>query len=194
MRHVLGLQCHSCGCNFWLEWFVWIDGTWGVCQMSRFGYRGPARCSMGSKRSLERVIFSLKSPFLRGVERYYIKALFCQLPTWKYTFRAVLRIVRTQITCTKLAHAQKKTRSRAKKIYGRKKYPLGTIGTGHFADPDHDARRTRMRRHTARRPFQWRYPLPVIVLQGGSCWFGRFWPSATQHIHIPTYGRLGYVS
>ena len=36
--------------------------------MSRSGDGGPDRCSMGPKRSLERVIFSLKSPFLRGVQ------------------------------------------------------------------------------------------------------------------------------
>ena len=40
--------------------------------MSRFGDVDPARCSMGQKRSLERVVFSLKSPFLRGVERYVL--------------------------------------------------------------------------------------------------------------------------
>ena len=33
-RHILGLQCHSSGCNFWLEWFIWIDGTRGTCQKS----------------------------------------------------------------------------------------------------------------------------------------------------------------
>ena len=35
--------------------------------MSRFGDGAPARCSMGLKRLLERVFFSLKSPFLRGL-------------------------------------------------------------------------------------------------------------------------------
>ena len=72
-RHVLGLQCHQSesGCNFWLEWFGWINGTWGTCEMSRFGDGGPARCSMDPKRLLERVFFSLlKSPFLRGVQRH----------------------------------------------------------------------------------------------------------------------------
>ena len=33
---------------------------------------GPDRCSFGPKRSLERVVFSLKSPFVRGVERYVL--------------------------------------------------------------------------------------------------------------------------
>ena len=47
-RHVLGLQCHEIGCNIWLKWFGWINGTWrGTCQMSRFGDGGPDRCSMG---------------------------------------------------------------------------------------------------------------------------------------------------
>ena len=26
-RHVLGLQCHQSYCNFWLEWFIRINGT-----------------------------------------------------------------------------------------------------------------------------------------------------------------------
>ena len=26
-QHVLGLQCHTSGCNVRLEWFVWINGT-----------------------------------------------------------------------------------------------------------------------------------------------------------------------
>ena len=71
-RHVLGLQCHQSGCDFWLEWFGWINGTWGTFQMSRFGDGGPARCSMGPKPSLERVFFSLKSPVLRGVQRHVL--------------------------------------------------------------------------------------------------------------------------
>ena len=65
-RHVLDLQCHSSGCNFWLEWFVWINGTQGTCATSRFRDGGHAKCSMGPKRSLERVFFGLKSPCLRG--------------------------------------------------------------------------------------------------------------------------------
>ena len=69
-RHVLGLQCDQSGCNFGLEWFGWINETWGTYPMSRFGDGGLARCSMGPKRSLERVIFSLKSPVLRGVQRH----------------------------------------------------------------------------------------------------------------------------
>ena len=71
-RHVLGLQCHQSGCNFWLVRFGWINGTWGICQTSRFGDGGPERCSMGPKPSLERVFFSLKSPFLRGVQRHVL--------------------------------------------------------------------------------------------------------------------------
>ena len=39
---------------------------------SRVGDGGPDRCSLGPKQSLERVVFSLKSPFLRGVERYVL--------------------------------------------------------------------------------------------------------------------------
>ena len=71
-RHIHGLQCHQSGCNFWLEWFIWINDTWGTYRKSRFGDGGPARCSMGPKRSLERVFFSLKSPFLRGVQRHVL--------------------------------------------------------------------------------------------------------------------------
>ena len=84
-RHVLGLQCHQSGCNFWLEWFVWINGSWGTCQMSRFGDGGPARCSMGRKRLLERVFFSLKSPCLslRGVERHFL-GLQCHQSGWNF--------------------------------------------------------------------------------------------------------------
>ena len=75
-RHVLGLQCHQSGCHFWLEWFGWINGTWGTCQVSRFGDGGPARCSMGPKSSLERLRLSLKSPFLREVQ-WHILGLQC---------------------------------------------------------------------------------------------------------------------
>ena len=58
-RHVLGLQCHSRGCNFWLEWLVWIDGTQGTYHISRFGDGGHARYSMmGPKMLLERVFFA----------------------------------------------------------------------------------------------------------------------------------------
>ena len=68
-RYVLGLKCHSCGFNFWLEWFIWINGTWGTSQTSTFGDGGYDRCSMsmGPKQSLERVCFNLKSPYLRGL-------------------------------------------------------------------------------------------------------------------------------
>ena len=67
-RYVLGLQCHQSGCNFWLEWFIRINGTEGTYQRSRFGDGGPDRCSMGPKRSLlGRVVFSTKSTFLRGL-------------------------------------------------------------------------------------------------------------------------------
>ena len=65
-QHVLGLQCHPSGCSFWLEWFVWINGIGVTCQMTSFGDGGHARCSMGRKRSIGRVFFSMKSPFLRG--------------------------------------------------------------------------------------------------------------------------------
>ena len=71
-RHVLGLQCHSSDCKLWLEWFVWINGTQGTCPTSRFGDGGLDRCSMGPKRSLERVFFSLKSPCLRGVQQHVL--------------------------------------------------------------------------------------------------------------------------
>ena len=84
-RHVLGLQCHSSSCNFKLEWFIWINGTWGACQTSRFGDGGPARCSMGPKQSLERVFFSLKSPFLRGVERHVL-GLQCHSSDCNFSF------------------------------------------------------------------------------------------------------------
>ena len=41
--------------------------------MSRFGDGGHARCSMGLKRSLERIFFSLKFLFLRrGFERHVL--------------------------------------------------------------------------------------------------------------------------
>ena len=71
-RYVLGLQCHQSGWNFWLEWFGWINGAWGICQMSSFGDGGPDRCSTCPKPSLERVFFSLKSPVLRGVQRHVL--------------------------------------------------------------------------------------------------------------------------
>ena len=69
---VLGLQCHPSGCDFWLEWFLWIHGTQGTCQRSRFGNGVHARFSMGPKRSLERVFFSLKCPCLRGGQRHVL--------------------------------------------------------------------------------------------------------------------------
>ena len=69
---MLSLQCHQRGCNFWLERFEWVNGTWGLCPKFRFGDGGYDRCSMGPKRSLERVLFSLKSPFLRGVQRHVL--------------------------------------------------------------------------------------------------------------------------
>ena len=73
-RHVLSLQCHQSGWHFWLEWFGWINGTLGTYPKSRFGDGGPDRCSMGPKRSLERVVFSLKpAPFLRGVQRHVLR-------------------------------------------------------------------------------------------------------------------------
>jgi len=69
-RHIHGLQCRPSDCDFWLEWFGWINGTWGTYQKSRFGDGGPERCSMGPKPLFERVFFSLKSPFLRGGQRH----------------------------------------------------------------------------------------------------------------------------
>ena len=71
-RHALGLQCRPSDCNLLFEWFVWINEIWGTYPKSRFSDGGPDRCSFGPKRSLERVVFSLKSPFLRGVERYVL--------------------------------------------------------------------------------------------------------------------------
>ena len=37
-----------------------------------FGDRGHAKCAMGPKQSLERVLFGLKSPSLRGVLRHIL--------------------------------------------------------------------------------------------------------------------------
>ena len=71
-RNVLGLQCHSSGCNFWLEWFIWIDGTQGTYPMSRFGDGSHVRCSMGPKKVAGEGIFSLKSPCLRGVQQHIL--------------------------------------------------------------------------------------------------------------------------
>ena len=56
--YVLGLQCHQSDCNFWLEWFVWINETWGAYQTSRFGDESHGRCSMGPKQWLERVFLA----------------------------------------------------------------------------------------------------------------------------------------
>ena len=97
-RHILGLQCHSSGCNFWLEWFISINGTDGTCQMSIFGDGNDARCSMGPKWSLERVFFSLKSPSLRGVQR---QVLGLQYHPSDCDFRLVwfIRIDGTQGVC-----------------------------------------------------------------------------------------------
>ena len=67
-RHILGLQCHQSGCNVCLERFGWINRSLWTYPMSSFGDGGHARCSMGPKRLLERVVFSLKLPFLRGIE------------------------------------------------------------------------------------------------------------------------------
>ena len=47
--------------------------------MSRFGDGGRARCSMGPKRSLERVFFSLKSPCLRGVSGTFLSSNITQV-------------------------------------------------------------------------------------------------------------------
>ena len=66
-RYVLGVKCHSCGCNFSLEWFIWINGSKEACQTSTFGDGSYDRYSMDPKKSLERVFFSLKSPFCWGL-------------------------------------------------------------------------------------------------------------------------------
>ena len=47
-------------------------GPGGTCQRSRLGDGVFDRCSLGPKRLLEIVFFSLKSPFLRGVQRYVL--------------------------------------------------------------------------------------------------------------------------
>ena len=62
-RHVLGLQRHQSGCDFRLEWFIRINGTWGTYPMSSFGDGGPARCSMGSKPLLERSFLAQNPKF-----------------------------------------------------------------------------------------------------------------------------------
>ena len=67
-----GIHSHRRGCNFRLEWFVWIHGTQVTCPTPRFGDGGHARCSMGSKRSLERIFFSLKSPCLGRFQRHVL--------------------------------------------------------------------------------------------------------------------------
>ena len=67
-RHVIGLQCHSSGCSFWLEWSVWIHGSQRTYLMATIGDGGHVRCSMGPKQSLESVFTSLKPPCLRGVQ------------------------------------------------------------------------------------------------------------------------------
>ena len=74
LQHVLGLQCHPSDCSFRSEWFVWINGTQGTHQAARIGDGGHVRCSisMVSKRFLEIVFISLKSPCLRGVERHVL--------------------------------------------------------------------------------------------------------------------------
>ena len=71
-RDVCGVHSYPSGCHLGLEWLGWINGITWTCSMSRFGDGGPARCSMGPKQSLERVFFSLKSPFLRGVQRHVL--------------------------------------------------------------------------------------------------------------------------
>ena len=53
--HILGLQCHPSGCNFWLEGSLWIVGTQRTYQTARIGDEGLVRCSMGPNWSLERV-------------------------------------------------------------------------------------------------------------------------------------------
>ena len=64
-RHVLGLQCHQSGCNFWLEWFGWINRTLGTYRMPRFGDGAPTRCPMGQTNHL-RGSFLACNPHFRG--------------------------------------------------------------------------------------------------------------------------------
>ena len=97
-RHVLGPQCRPSDCDFWLEWFGWINGTWGTYQKSRFGDGGPERCSMGPKPLFERVFFSLKSPFLRGVQRHII-GLQCHQRGCNFWLEWFIRINGTWVTC-----------------------------------------------------------------------------------------------
>ena len=97
-RHVLGLQCHQSGWNFWLEWLGWIHGTRRTCQMSRFDDEGHVRCSMDPKRSLESVFFSLKSPFLRGIQRHVL-GLQCHQSGCNFWLEWFLWINGTWVTC-----------------------------------------------------------------------------------------------
>ena len=93
-RHILSLQYHQCDWYFWLEWFVWINGIWGTYQILRFCDGGHGRCSMGPRRSLERVVFSLKSPCLTGVERH-ILGLQCRPSHCNFWLECFMRIHET---------------------------------------------------------------------------------------------------
>ena len=98
-HHVLGLQCHPMGCNFSMKWFVvWITVTQATCQTPRFGKLGHARRSMGPKRSLERVLFSLKSPCWRGVQRHVL-CLECHPSGWNFRLEWLVWINGISETC-----------------------------------------------------------------------------------------------
>ena len=78
-RHILGLQCHSSGCNFRMEWSVWINGTQTTYPMATIGDGGHVRCTMGPKRSLESVFTSLKTPCLRGFSCTFLSSNLTQV-------------------------------------------------------------------------------------------------------------------
>ena len=60
-QHILGLQYHPNGCNFWLYWFLWINTTTGTCRTSNVGDGGHCKSSMGPKRWLVVVLFGDKA-------------------------------------------------------------------------------------------------------------------------------------
>ena len=78
-RHILGLQCHSSGCSFWLEWSVWLNETQGTYHTSRIGDGGHVRCSMGPNRSLKRVFISLKSHVWEEISSTFLASNFTHM-------------------------------------------------------------------------------------------------------------------
>ena len=89
---IFGIHSRPSGCNFRLEWFVWTNGTGVTCQMPRFGDGGLGRCSMGPKRSLECVFFSLKSSSLRAVQWHVLSLQYHQVAVitgWNGLFRSM---------------------------------------------------------------------------------------------------------